>query len=107
MQAGGWSRRHHASSAWGGRRGLNPRTRGHGPVLCLLSYDHHGPQRRTRTSDTGRIRPRALTLSYLRLVRTAGLEPATPGLGSRRSVLLSYARMVPTARLERAHDPAS
>jgi hypothetical protein len=54
----GWSpARHHASSAWGGRRGLNPRTRGHGPVLCLLSYDHHGPQRRTRTSDTGRIRP--------------------------------------------------
>jgi hypothetical protein len=54
----GWSpARHHASSAWGDRRGSNPRARGHGPVLCPLSYDHHGPQRRTRTSDTGRIRP--------------------------------------------------
>lgn len=38
----GWSpARHLASSAWGDRRGSNPRARGHGPVLFLLSYDHH------------------------------------------------------------------
>jgi hypothetical protein len=82
----GWSpARHHASSAWGDRRGSNPRARGHGPVLCPLSYDHHGPQRRTRTSDTGRIRSVLLTLELPAggphgWTRTSDTQPRKPAL---------------------------
>jgi hypothetical protein len=48
---------------------------GHNRALSCLSF-RHSPQRRDRTSVLSHIRAALSPLSYLRLVSTAGLEPA-------------------------------
>ena len=46
-----------------------------------------------RTSSWLASRSSLMIARERRLVRPAGLEPATPGLGNRCSILLSYGRM--------------